>query len=118
MLRTQPPLRALTPADQDEALELCARDPASNVFVAARIQEGALVSMPGSVLGVHRRGTLVGLAWASANLVPAECDDEALDAVAQRVRRWRRQCASIFGPSTQVRGLWERLAPGWGPARS
>ncbi len=118
MLRTQPPLRALTPADQDEALELCARDPASNVFVAARIQEGALVSMPGSVLGVHRRGTLVGLAWASANLVPAECDEEALDAVAQRVRRWRRQCASIFGPSAQVRGLWERLAPGWGPARS
>ncbi|MEI2765750.1 MAG: GNAT family N-acetyltransferase [Dermatophilaceae bacterium] len=118
MLRTQPPVRALTPQDRDEALRLCARDPAANVFVAARIQEGALVCMPGSVLGVHRRGALVGLAWASANLVPVECDDDALDAVAQRVRRWRRQCASVFGPSAQVQGLWERLAPSWGPPRS
>lgn len=118
MLRTQPPVRALTPADRAEALALCARDPAANVFVAARIEEGALVSMPGSVLGVHRRGELAGLAWASANLVPAECDDEALDAIAQRVRRWRRQCASVFGPSAQVLGLWDRLAPSWGPPRS
>ncbi|HRW19795.1 MAG TPA: GNAT family N-acetyltransferase [Dermatophilaceae bacterium] len=118
MLRTQSPVRALTPADRDEALALCARNPAANVFVAARIEEGALYSQPGSVLGYHVGSELRGLAWASANLVPVECDVEAIDAIAHRVRRWRRQCASIFGPTDQVAGLWLRLAPQWGPPRT
>ena len=52
MLRTHTPVRALTPADRDEALALCARDPAANCFVAGRIEEGALHSMPGALLGV------------------------------------------------------------------
>lgn len=30
----------------------------------------------------------------------------------------RRQCASIFGPSGQVVGLWDRLGPTWGPVRA
>ncbi|MGB8383260.1 MAG: GNAT family N-acetyltransferase [Dermatophilaceae bacterium] len=117
MLRATAPVRALSPADRDEAIALCARNPAANVFVAARIEEGALYSMPGSVLGVHRDRELVGLAWASVNLVPAECDEESIEAVAQRVRRWRRQCASLFGPADQVGLLWERLSSHWGPAR-
>ncbi len=118
MLRATAPVRALTPADRDEAIALCARNPAANVFIAARIEEGALYSMPGCLLGVHRGHELVGLAWASANLVPAECDEDAADAIASRVRRWRRQCASIFGPADQVGWLWERLSSHWGPARS
>lgn len=118
VLRATAPIRALTPGDRDEAIALCARNPAANVFVAARIEEGALYSMPGTLLGVHRERGLVGLAWASANLVPAECDEDAIDAIAQRVRRLRRQCASIFGPAEQVNGLWQRLATQWGPARS
>ncbi|MGV1008819.1 MAG: GNAT family N-acetyltransferase [Dermatophilaceae bacterium] len=118
MLRATAPVRALTPADRDEALALCARNPAANVFVAARIEEGALYSLPGSLLGVHRDRELAGLAWASANLVPAECDEEAAEAIAQRVRRWRRQCASVFGPADQVGWLWERLVAHWGPART
>lgn len=118
VLRATAPIRALTPGDRDEAIALCARNPAANVFVAARIEEGALYSMPGTLLGVHRDRGLVGLAWAAANLVPAECDEEGIDAIAQRVRRLRRQCASIFGPAEQVNWMWERLHPHWGPARS
>jgi predicted GNAT family acetyltransferase len=118
VLRTQAPVRALGPTDRDEALALCARDPAANCFVAARIEEGALLSMPGSLIGYHVDGQLQSLAWAAANLVPVECDEPALDAIAQRVRRWRRQCASIFGPTEQVAGLWARLGPSWGPART
>ncbi len=118
MLRTQAPVRALTPADRHEALALCARDPAANVFVAGRIEEGALFSLPGSVLGYHVDGQLRSLVWASANLVPVGCDEEALDALANRVRRWRRQCASIFGPSDQVLGLWQRLERDWGRCRA
>lgn len=118
MLRTHSPVRALSAADRDEALELCARDPAANVFVASRIEEGALSSHPGSLLGYRVEGRLLGMCWASANIVPVECDDEAVEAVAARVRRWRRQAASIFGPSAQVEGLWRHLSPSWGPPRS
>jgi len=118
VLRTHSPVRALSAADRDEALELCARDPAANVFVASRIEEGALSSHPGSLLGYRVEGRLLGMCWASANIVPVECDDEAVEAVAARVRRWRRQAASIFGPSAQVEGLWRHLSPSWGPPRS
>ncbi len=118
VLRTQAPVRALTPADREEALALCARDPAANCFVAGRIEEGSLLSMPGALLGYEVGGSLSALLWASANLVPVGCDDAALDAFAGRVRRWRRQCASIFGPTDQVAALWSRLGPTWGPARA
>lgn len=119
MLRTQTSARALTPADRDEALALCARDPAANCFVAGRIEEGALYSLPGALLGVPGDGgSLRSIAWASANLVPVECDPASLDVIAAKVRRWRRHCASIFGPIEQVWGLWERLGPSWGPART
>ncbi len=111
-------MRALTPEDRDEALALCVRNPAANVFVTARILEGALHSMPGSLLGAYRDGWLTGLAWVSSNLVPVECDEQSIDAIAQRVKQWRRQCASIFGPADQVGWLWERLGLQWGPARS
>ena len=98
---------------------MCARDPAANCFVAGRIEEGALHSMPGALLGVPGPdGNLRSVAWASANLVPVECDLASLDAIAAKVRRWRRHCASIFGPVDQVAGLWERLGPAWGPART
>ncbi len=98
---------------------MCARDPAANCFVAGRIEEGALHSMPGALIGVPGEdGSLRALAWASANLVPVECDRGAVEAIAHKVRRWRRQCASIFGPIDQVAGLWDRLGPTWGPART
>lgn len=118
MLRMTSPVRALAVTDRDEALELCARDPAANVFVASRIEEGALRAAPGSLLGYRVDGELRGLVWVSANVVPVECDDEALAAVATRIRRWHRGCASIFGPTAQVEGLWEHLAPHWGRPRA
>lgn len=117
MLRTHSPVRALMPADRDRALEVCARDPAANVFVAARLLEGALQSMPGTLLGFTDGDELRALCWASANVVPVECDEEALDAFAGKLRRHRRRCSSIFGPAEQVLPLWARLTRWWGGAR-
>lgn len=117
MLRTHSPVRALTTADRDEALEVCGRDPAANVFVAARILEGALQTLPGSVLGYHDASGLRAICWASANVVPVECDQEALEAFANRLRRHRRRCSSLFGPAEQVLPLWELLTRWWGRAR-
>ena len=118
MLRTQSPVRALTAADRDEALELCARDAAANVFAAARIEAGALQSSPGSLLGFRSGGRLRSLCWVAANVVPVECDVEAAEAFAGRIRRWHKGCASIFGPSEQVLALWQVLEPSWGRARA
>ncbi|GAA2476158.1 GNAT family N-acetyltransferase [Terrabacter carboxydivorans] len=111
-------MRPLSAADHDAALEVCARDRVANAFVAARIVEGSLRTSPGSFLGHWADGELRGLAWVSANVVPVELDDEGVSAVAARIMRMRRQCASIFGPSEQVMGLWGRLGPTWGPVRA
>jgi predicted GNAT family acetyltransferase len=111
-------VRPLSAADLDAALACCARDRVANVFVAARIVEGSISSSPGSLLGHWSDGDLRGLAWVSANVVPVELDDDGVTAVATKIMRMRRQCASLFGPSDQVNGLWERLGPTWGPVRA
>ena len=118
MLRTHSPVRALTTADRDQALEVCARDTRTNVFVAARILEGALVTSPGAVLGYAEGSGLQAICWTSANLVPVGCDVQALAAFAARVRRWRRNCSSVFGPADMVLPLWEDLRPTWGEPRA
>ncbi|MCU1535721.1 MAG: GCN5-related N-acetyltransferase [Humibacillus sp.] len=118
MLRQRLPVRPLTTTDHDAALECCARDRVANVFVAARILEGALRASPGSVMGHWSGGELAGLAWVSANVVPVGLDDDGVAAVAARISRMRRQCASIFGPARQVSGLWSHLSPTWGPVRA
>ena len=114
---TTSPVRALTTADRDDAIELCARDLSANVFVAARI-----LRRPRHPAGNGPRyregGRLEAMCWASANLVPVEADDASIPMFADRVRRWRRHCASILGPTDQVTELWRLLSPSWGPARA
>ncbi len=119
MLRTHSPVRALTAADRDEALAVCAADPATNVFVSARILEGALNGHRGSsLLGYADDGGLRSLCWVSANVVPVAVGPEALGPFASRLRRRRRECSSLFGPAETVLPLWERLARHWGVAAS
>jgi len=118
VLRTKSAIRALAPADHDQALEVCARDTRMNVFVAARILDGALAASPGAVLGYDEGSGLQSICWASANLVPVECDGPALAAFATRLRRWRHHCSSVFGPADMILPLWESLRPGWGEPRA
>jgi predicted GNAT family acetyltransferase len=116
VLRTQSPVRALTTADRDQALEVCARDIRTNVFVAARIVEGALATAPGAVLGYADGSGLQAICWVSANLVPVGCDERALAAFATKLRR-QYHCSSLFGPADMVLPLWEALRPTWGEPR-
>jgi len=118
VLRTKSAVRALSLADHDQALEVCARDPRTNVFVAARILDGALATSPGALLGYDEGSGLQSICWASANLVPVECDAAALAAFAGKLRRWRHHCSSLFGPADLVLPLWEALRPGWGEPRT
>ena len=117
VLRTKSPVRVLTTADHDQALEVCARDTRTNVFVAARILEGGLAASPGALLGYPDGSDLQAICWVSANLVPVGCDAQALAAFATKVRRWRHHCSSLFGPADLVLPLWEALRPSWGEPR-
>lgn len=117
MLRTRSVVRPLQPADREAALEVCAADIASNVFVASRILEGVIDTQPHSVLA-HRSGRGVdALMWANANLIPVETSHESRSAFVDRLRRGRRRCASILGPRAQVEHLWALIEPTWGSAR-
>lgn len=118
MLRTRSPVRPLSREDRDEAMALCASDPAANVFVAARIAEGALDTRYGTLLGHRRDGLLDALCWTSANVAPVGADSAATAAFADRIRRWRSRCASILGPADQVAALWSALEPSWAPPRA
>lgn len=110
------PVRGLGLSDAPRALEICGRDPVSNVFVAARILEGGMAGGRNSVLG-YDRGGRAGLCWTSANVVPVEVDEDMLEPLAAKVIKRRAWASSLFGPVEQVLPLWDLLAPQWGPAR-
>ncbi len=118
MLRTRSPVRPLSFAERDDALAVCARDLPSGVFVAARILEGSRAGSLSSVLTHRTDGELDSLCWASANVVPVATTRESRSAFADRVRRWRGRCASLFGPREEVQELWHQLEPHWGPPRA
>lgn len=106
-------VRAVGEADRAAALEVCARDPLANCYVAARIAEVDLDRSRGSLLGHYRAGRLESLCWATANVIPVECGPEAAAAFAERLRRQQHQFSSIFGPAVQVALIWDDLAASW-----
>lgn len=116
MLRGVGATRALGPADRAYALEVCAQDPVSHVFVAARVLDGALGGSRGAMFA-YERGGEAALCWSAANVVPVGGGPAALRALAAKVARRRRFASSVFGPSEQVLPLWSLLARTWGPAR-
>lgn len=118
MLRTRSPVRSLTRSDVDDALELCSRNVAAHVFVAARILESVPAGSVAAAMGVREDGRLTSMCWASANVVPVESTAESRALYAERVRRWRGRVASLLGPRDEVVDLWDALEPHWGPPRA
>lgn len=111
-------MRPLTLAERDEALSVCAHNLPANVFVAARIIEGARTGMLASVLTHRDEGRITSLLWSSANIVPVSTTAAERTAYVDRIRRWRGRAASLFGPREEVRDLWELLQPAWGQPRA
>jgi len=113
------PVKVLEDADVRDVLELCERDPVANVFVSSRVSAVGCDPrrLGGELWGYWRRGRLVSLCWAGANLVPVEAEDAAVEAFAARARRQGRRCSSMVGPAGAVLALWDRLEPWWGRAR-
>ncbi|MGB5953052.1 MAG: GNAT family N-acetyltransferase [Ornithinimicrobium sp.] len=116
MLRSAGGVKALSAADREWALSVCAQDPVLNVFPAARILESGLSDSRAIVYG-YRRAQTEALCWTSANVVPVGGGERAIAALADKVIKRRRHASSVFGPAEAVRALWHHLAPSWGPAR-
>lgn len=119
LLRTAS-VRVLDDRDLPEALAVCDRDTAANVFVASRLEATGLDPdrLGAQVWGYYSRGQLESLCYAGATLVPVEATPDAVDAFAERVRGQGRRCSSIVGPVEPVTRLWELLRPYWGSARA
>lgn len=116
MLRSLGAVRALGMQDVEDALEVCAKDPVTNVFVAARILESGLSGTRGPLFGYDAGGERA-LCWCAANVVPVEASSRALAALAAKVVKRRTWASSVFGPADQVLELWDRIGRSWGPAR-
>jgi hypothetical protein len=117
-----PSRRAVGDVELAAAARVCAEDPVGSVLAAARIEAamaGGAKHGGRQLWGVQRKGELVAVAWAGANLVPVvrPGDEEALDVLAEAARVQGRRCSSIVGPAASVLGLWRRLEREWGPAR-
>lgn len=113
MLRTSREVRVLGNADRVRALQICARDPAIGVYVAARIEENDLDRARGVLLGYAPHARVEAVCWASANFVPVGCDETAAHAFAHRLRRHQSRCSSIFGRAMEVAWMWDALAGHW-----
>jgi hypothetical protein len=116
MLRSLGAVRALGMQDVEDALEVCAKDPVTNVFVAARIAESGLSGTRGPLFGYDSGGERA-LCWCAANVVPVEASSRALAALSGKVVKRRTWASSVFGPADQVLELWDRIGRQWGPAR-
>jgi uncharacterized protein len=111
--------RVLGPADLEEVLELLARDPVDNVFIASRVASAGLDpwQLGGELWGFHVGGRLTSVCFSGANLVPIAATPESIRAFADRARKQGRRCSSIVGPREAVLELWGYLGPHWGTPR-
>ncbi|GGK27908.1 N-acetyltransferase GCN5 [Pilimelia terevasa] len=112
------PVRSLGAGDRAEAYAVLDRDPLGGAQVAERLTQR----------GWHRwraEGRLLGyggprpeaLCWVGSHLIPVCADAAAVGAFGELLSVQPRTCASVVGRADAVLGLWEHLAPAWGPAR-
>ncbi len=111
--------RVLGPGDLGEVLDLLARDPVDNVFIASRVAAAGLDpwQLGGELWGFHSGGRLTSMCFSGANLVPVCATSESVRAFADRARKQGRRCSSIVGPREPVLELWSYLGPHWGSPR-
>ncbi len=119
-LRGRQGVRLLGPPDLARVRALLARDPATHVFMADRVESTRLDTrwLGGRIYGYVDDGELLALCHHAANLVPVGAHPAAVGAFAERALADGRACSSIFGPEDAVLGLWQLVQHQWGPARS
>ena len=103
--------------DTTAVARVFADDPVSSCMVAARVADHGVD--PRAIGGElwTRRGAEESLCYAGANLIPLRGGSADLWAFADQALSTPRRCSSVVGPADLVLEMWERLRPGWGPAR-
>lgn len=113
------PVRQLGESDRATVERFLDQDPYGAAQVTERITARGLSwwRAEGRVLAYGSRRHLESLCWSGAHLTPVLADSRAVSAYADLFAGEERVCSSIVGRADAVLGLWERLAPVWGPAR-
>ncbi|MDO5533075.1 MAG: GNAT family N-acetyltransferase [Propionibacteriaceae bacterium] len=104
--------RVLGEGDRALVARLLAADEVAHCFVSSRVDAGVLRAAGVGELWGYPAHAPRALLHVGANVVPVNADDEALDAFAADIGRWRSFVA-IVGPITQALGLWDRLSARW-----
>jgi uncharacterized protein len=114
------PVRRLAEGERRAVERLLDRDPYSASTVAERVAARGL-STPaagdGVIYGYGPRRRLESLCWVGAHVTPVLATGAAVAAYADLLGGQPRGSSSIIGEAAAVLDLWQRLAPGWGPAR-
>jgi uncharacterized protein len=93
-------------------------EPIAAAQVAERVQSAGLSwRVDTKVFGYGSRRHLESVCWHGANLIPVHATPAAAEAFADVAAAHPRLCSSLVGEADAVLALWERLGPGWGPAR-
>ena len=119
LLRAREAVRLLDDRDLDAALDVTARDPIANCYVASRIQAVGCDArrLAAELWGYYDGAELTALCYAGGNLWPVEATPDAATAFAERAKRAGRHCSSIVGCTDAVDVMWGILRGAWGPAR-
>jgi predicted GNAT family acetyltransferase len=113
------PVRQLGEAERATVERILDLDPFAAAQVAERVATNGLSwwRADGRVLGYGERDRIEALCWLGSQLTPICAHPTAIAAFAETLGSEERYCSSIVGRADGVLGLWERLAPRWGPAR-
>ena len=119
MLSTRHGVRVLGTADLPDFLRLAAQEPVVNAFADYRARTTNLEPrwLGGEVWGRYTDGVLTAACHVGANLVPVQASAEDARLFAERALARGRTVATIVGPQTAVRALWEGVSPSWGRPR-
>jgi len=113
------PVRPLGDNDVVAVERLLESEPFAGAQVAERVYGGtpSWWRQEARLFGYGAKHRLESLCWLGANLVPVAASPPAVAAFADLVADEARGCSSIVGSADAVLGMWDRLAPRWGPAR-
>jgi uncharacterized protein len=113
------PVRLLGDSDVPAVGRLLDTEPIAGAQVAERVfgSTGAWWRHEARIFGYGPARRPEALCWLGANLVPVRASQSAVAAFADVIAPEPRACSSIVGSADAVLGMWQRLAPQWGPAR-
>ncbi|GAA2373346.1 GNAT family N-acetyltransferase [Gordonia cholesterolivorans] len=109
--------RPLGAKDADAVARALDLDPVASCMVAARVEAYGLSPrfLGGEMWTASQPSE--SLAFSGANLMPLIGGATDLDVFADRALASPRLCSSVVGSADLVLGLWDRVAPAWGPPR-